>query len=104
QRLAMEVVDDMKLAKILKLGGFRSCIGVAQEYVSIRWHSGVGNLIRGVTKNFFAAMGYSLPMALAALLGMLVIEVVPVVAGMFGHGWIRWRAAPSVVIALGLVL
>jgi hypothetical protein len=104
RRLAMEVVDDMKLAKILKLGGFRSCIGVAQEYVSLRWHSGVGNLIRGVTKNFFAAMGYSLPMALAALLGMLVIQVVPVAAVIFGHGWIRWLAAPSVLIALGLHL
>jgi glycosyltransferase involved in cell wall biosynthesis len=102
RRLAMEVVDDMKLGKIVKLGGFRSCIGVAQEYVSIRWHAGVGNVIRGVTKNFFAALGYRLPFVIAALCGMLLTNVAPFVAVIWGHGWIRGLAAVSLVIALGL--
>jgi hypothetical protein len=101
KRLAMEVVDDMKLGKMVKLGGFRSCIGVAEEFVSIRWQAGVGNLIRGVTKNFFAALGYRLPLFLAALCGMLLTNVVPFVAVIFGHGWVRGLAAVSVVIALG---
>src|SRR5262249_51176913 len=53
-RLAMEVVDDMKLGKIVKQAGFRSGAALAQSFVSVRWHSGLGNIIRGVTKNFFA--------------------------------------------------
>jgi glycosyltransferase involved in cell wall biosynthesis len=101
KRLAMEVVDDMKLGKMVKLGKFRSCIGVAQEFVSIRWQAGVGNLIRGVTKNFFAALGYRLPLFLAALCGMLLTNVAPFVAMIFGHGWVRGLATVSVVIALG---
>jgi glycosyltransferase involved in cell wall biosynthesis len=101
KRLAMEVVDDMKLGKMVKLGRFRSCIGVAQEFVSIRWHSGVGNVIRGVTKNFFAALGYRLPLFLVALCGMLLTNVAPFVAVILGHGWVRGLAAVSVVIALG---
>ena len=82
RRLAMEVVDDMKLGKMVKLGGFRSCIGVAEKYVSMRWHSGVGNVIRGVTKNFFAALGYNVPFVVAALCGMLVTNVAPFVRGL----------------------
>jgi len=100
KRLAMEVVDDMKLGKIVKLGGFRSCVGVAEHFVSVRWQSGVGNLIRGVTKNFFAALSYRLPMATVALLGMLLVNIVPFVAVIFGHGWVRGIAAVSVVIAM----
>src|ERR1700719_4402968 len=57
RRLAVEVVDDMKLGKIVKQAGFRSSVGVAQDAVVIRWHAGLGNLVRGVTKNFFAALG-----------------------------------------------
>jgi glycosyltransferase involved in cell wall biosynthesis len=101
RRLAMEVVDDMKLGKLVKQGGFRSCIGVAEQYVSIRWHSGVRNVIRGVTKNFFAALGYNVPLVLAAICGMLLTNVAPFVAVVIGDGWVRGLAAVAVVLALG---
>jgi glycosyltransferase involved in cell wall biosynthesis len=100
RRLAMEVVDDMKLGKLVKRGGFRSCVGVAQEYVSVRWHAGLGNLIRGVTKNLFAGLGYSVWFVIAAICGMLLTNVAPFVGVIWGHGWVRGLAAISVVSAL----
>jgi glycosyltransferase involved in cell wall biosynthesis len=100
RRLAMEVVDDMKLGKLVKRSGFRSCVGIAQEFVSLRWHAGARNVIRGVTKNFFAAFGYSLPFAAAAFFGMLLLNVVPFIAVFAGHGWIRIFASIAVVVAL----
>ena len=100
KRLAMEVVDDMKLGKILKLGGHRSCVGVAVGFVAVRWQSGFRNLIHGVTKNFFAALNYSVPFAAAAIVGMLLTNFAPFVAVIFGHGWVRILAGVSVAIAL----
>jgi glycosyltransferase involved in cell wall biosynthesis len=100
RRLAMEVVDDMKLGKLVKQYGFRTCIGVAQDAVVVRWHAGLGNLIRGVTKNFFAALGYSLPLVILATTGLLVLNVLPFLGVIFGHGWIRILAGIAVVIAL----
>ena len=100
KRLAMEVVDDMKLGKILKLGGHRSCVGVAVGFLAVRWQSGFRNLIHGVTKNFFAALNYSIPFAAAAITGMLLTNFAPFVAVIFGHGWVRIFAAISVGIAL----
>jgi len=100
RRLAMEVVDDMKLGKLVKQSGFRSCVGIAQEFVAVRWHAGAGNVIRGVTKNFFAAFGYNLPFAVVALAGMLLLNVVPFFAVVAGHGWIRIFSAIAVVSAL----
>jgi glycosyltransferase involved in cell wall biosynthesis len=100
KRLAMEVVDDMKLGKILKLGGYRSCVGTGVGYLAVRWQSGFGNLIRGVTKNFFAGVGYSVPLAVLAIVAMLLTNVAPFVAVIFGHGWVRILAAVSVAVAL----
>ena len=59
RRLRMDVIEDMKLGKLIKMAGFRSGVAVAQDMVSVRWHSGVRNVIRGVTKNFFAACHYN---------------------------------------------
>jgi Glycosyl transferase family 2 len=100
RRLAMEVVDDMMLGKMLKQEGFRSGVGVAQEFVSVRWHAGLGNLIRGVTKNFFAALGYNVPFVVAATAAVLLLNVAPFVGVIWGHGWVRVLAGISVAIAL----
>jgi glycosyltransferase involved in cell wall biosynthesis len=101
RRLAMEVVDDMKLGKLVKQSGFRTCVGVAQESLVVRWQAGLGNLIRGVTKNFFAALGYNVPFVIVAIGGMLLMNVAPFVGVIFAHGWVRILAGIAVLIALG---
>jgi glycosyltransferase involved in cell wall biosynthesis len=100
RRLAMEVVDDMKLGKLVKQSGFRSCVAIAGEFVSVRWHAGARNVIRGVTKNLFAALGYNMAFAVAALAGVLLLNVVPFLAIFAAHGWIRIFAAVAVGVAL----
>lgn len=102
RRLAMEVVDDMKLGKLVKLGGFRSGVAVATDFVVVRWHAGIGNMIRGVTKNFYAAFGYNLAFAAVAVAGMLLTNVAPFISMFAGHGWIRLFSAVAVIIALFL--
>jgi len=100
RRLAMEVIDDMKLGKIVKQAGFRSGCAVAQDLVAVRWHAGVGNLVRGVTKNFFAGAGYDLRLVTVQLAVLLVMDILPFVGVVFGHGWIRAFSAIAVLIAL----
>jgi glycosyltransferase involved in cell wall biosynthesis len=100
RRLAMEVVDDMKLGKIVKQAGFRSDCGVAEDFVVVRWHAGLGNLVRGVTKNFFAGAGYNLMLVTAQLAGLLVMNVLPFAGIIFAHGWIRLFCAIAVVVAV----
>ena len=96
----MEVVDDMKLGKIVKLAGFRSGVAVARDYVVVRWHAGAGNLIRGVTKNFFAAAGFSLWQVSTAVAGSLLVNFVPFVGLPFLRGWAFWLDFTAVMIML----
>lgn len=100
RRLAMEVIDDMKLGKLIKQSGFRSGVGIGQDSVIVRWHAGLGNLVRGVTKNFFAGAGYNLGIVGLAIAGLLLTSVAPFLALLFGHGWIRVFAAVAAVIAV----
>jgi hypothetical protein len=100
QRLAMEVIDDMKLGKIVKQAGFRSGVAVAQDFVSVRWHAGARNLINGVTKNFFAGSGFSVARVTASILGLLLMNVLPFAGLIFGHGWVRILAGICVLIVL----
>jgi hypothetical protein len=102
RRLAMEVVDDMKLGKLVKQSGFRSCVAIAQDFVSVRWHAGARNVIRGVTKNLFAALGYNLVLAVVSLTGVFLLNVVPFFTVFAGHGWIRFFSAIAVAVALGV--
>ena len=100
KKLAMEIVDDLKLAKIMKQAGAKSCVGVANEHVSLRWHAGIRNIVRGVTKNFFAAAGYSLFMVTAHCLIIVLVSLLPFLAVAFLHGWARGFAIFSIVIAI----
>ncbi len=87
QRLAMEVIDDIKLGKLVKESGLRSGVATGGNAVSVHWHSGLGNTIRGTTKNFFAATGFRLWLITAQILGTLLMFVFPVLALPFVRGW-----------------
>jgi glycosyltransferase involved in cell wall biosynthesis len=103
RRLAMEVIDDMKLGKIVRQAGFPSTVGVSGEAVVVRWQSGLGNLLRGTTKNFFAAFGYNVAFALLSLCMMVVANVLPWLGVAFGSGWIRILAAIAAGIGLAFL-
>jgi glycosyltransferase involved in cell wall biosynthesis len=100
RRLAMEVIDDMKLGKIVKLAGFRSGVAVAENFVAVRWHAGAGNIIRGLTKNFFASAQFNVWYTGLVVAALLLVHVLPFVALPFVHGWRLVFALVAVAIAL----
>jgi glycosyltransferase involved in cell wall biosynthesis len=100
RRLAMEVVDDMKLGKLVKQKGFHSGMARAGDDVSVHWHSGVRNIIRGTTKNFFAFAGFSLWMVSTQIFGLIMMCIFPWVALPFVHGWALLFAGIAVGLAI----
>jgi glycosyltransferase involved in cell wall biosynthesis len=102
RRLRMDVIEDMKLGKLIKMAGFRSGMAVAGEGVRVRWHSGARGVIRGVTKNFFAACHYNSFFALAALSFTLLMSVLPFFGIIFATGWARGFAAAAAIAAIGI--
>ena len=104
RRLALEVIDDVKLGKMIKLGGFRSGVAIAKGSVSVRWHAGLGNLVRGVEKNFFAGAEFKVSQVLLQVLALLIFNVAPVLGVIFGHGWMRIYAAVALLVPVGFLV
>lgn len=101
RRLRMEVIDDMKLGKLIKESGFSSGAARAGESVSVHWHDGVRNIVLGTTKNFFATSGFSVPRTLFRMFGLLLMCVLPVCALPFVRGWVL--AFDAVAVALPVI-
>jgi hypothetical protein len=69
----------MALGKILKEKGARQTFARHDGLASVRWHPGVGGLIRGVEKNAFPAARYNIPLGATAPWLMLWIGWAPVI-------------------------
>jgi cellulose synthase/poly-beta-1,6-N-acetylglucosamine synthase-like glycosyltransferase len=98
RRLAMEVVDDVKVGKLVKQAGLRSGVAKAGRAVCVYWHAGLGNIIRGTTKNFYATAGFRLWVACGQVAGILLMFVLPWVALPFVHGWARGFAVVAIAL------
>jgi hypothetical protein len=100
RRLAMEVVDDMKLGKIVKMARLRSGVAVATNFVSVAWHLGLRNLVQGTEKNFFAGAQFRVPVAATQIGALVIMNVAPVVGILFAQGWMRIFA--TIALAAGM--
>jgi glycosyltransferase involved in cell wall biosynthesis len=98
-RIAMRPDDDMKLGKIIKLGGYRQDIVLGADFISVEWYSSVGELVHGLEKNSFAGLNYNLALVIAASVGQLIVLLWPVVA-LFVTGGATWWLNLGTVIAM----
>jgi glycosyltransferase involved in cell wall biosynthesis len=95
--LRMEVLDDMKLGKVIKNAGFRQRNVFGEDLISIRWAKGAMGVVDNLTKNFFAILSFQWWRALASVFGLLFLNLGPFVGVWLADGWQR---APY-AIALG---
>lgn len=77
RRIALRPDDDMKLGKILKQAGFRQDALWGRGAVRVTWYHSLRELVRGLEKNAFAAIEYSVPVSLVGGLAQLAGGVAP---------------------------
>lgn len=58
--LRLDIIDDYKLGKHVKMSGLKQDILLAEDLVSLRWRNGVWDLVKGLEKNMFASLNYSI--------------------------------------------
>ncbi len=94
----------MRLAQALKFAGYRTRFLLGRDAVSVRWQVGLGGMVRGLEKNFFAVLGFRLERVLVVVPGLLVVGVAPFVGLFVGPWWARLVCAAgigAVAITLG---
>jgi len=86
-RLRMEVVDDVKVGKLMQNAGFASRPALCGKRVSVYWHHGVAATVRGTEKNFFATCQYKLSAAAGQVLALLLAVEFPWIALLVAYSW-----------------
>jgi glycosyltransferase involved in cell wall biosynthesis len=87
--LRMEVLDDMKLGKLVKNAGFKQRVVFGEDLISIRWAHGAMGVVNNLTKNFFAVLSFQWPRALASVFGLAFLNLMPFIGVWWAHGWAR---------------
>lgn len=99
--LRMEVLDDMKLGKVVKKAGFAQRNVFGGDLISIRWAHGAMGVVHNLTKNFFAVLSFRWPLTLLGAFGLAFLNLLPFVGVWMAHGWAR---GPYFVALLSIFL
>jgi glycosyltransferase involved in cell wall biosynthesis len=87
--LRFEVLDDMKLGKVVKNAGYAQRNVFGADLISIRWAKGAMGVVDNLTKNFFALMSFQWPRALASCFALAFLNLMPFAGVLLAHGWAR---------------
>jgi cellulose synthase/poly-beta-1,6-N-acetylglucosamine synthase-like glycosyltransferase len=95
--LRMEVLDDMKLGKVVKKAGYAQRNVFGGNLISIRWAHGAMGVVDNLTKNFFAVLSFQWWRTVLSAIGLAFLNFGPFLGVWLAQGWAR---APYAV-ALG---
>ncbi len=87
--LRMEVLDDMKLGKVVKNAGFAQRNVFGGGLLSIRWAEGAFGIVNNLTKNFFAVMSFQWWRTVASAVALAFLNLMPFAGIWFATGWSR---------------
>ena len=96
--LPMEVVDDVKLGKIIKQNGFKTQLLDGSDLISVRWVVGLPGVINSLAKNAFAGFEYSLPAAIGGIIALAYTGLYPLLALLLPGHFTRLMALAVLVI------
>jgi glycosyltransferase involved in cell wall biosynthesis len=87
--LRMEVVDDMKLGKVVKNAGFAQRNVFGEDLISLHWAKGAFGVVNNLTKNFFAVLSFQWWRTVITVAGLGFLNLWVFVGVWLAHGWAR---------------
>jgi cellulose synthase/poly-beta-1,6-N-acetylglucosamine synthase-like glycosyltransferase len=108
EALRMEVLDDMKLGKVVKKAGFAQRNVFGGDLISIRWAHGAMGVVNNLTKNFFAVLSFQWWRTVLSAIALGFLNFGPFLGVWMAHGWARVPYAAALgamfLIYLGMSL
>ena len=98
--IALAIADDLQLGQLLKRNGNRQDFVSAQDYLSLEWYSSARDMVRGLTKNFFAVLQFSVFRVTAVTAAMTVCYLGPPIGALAATGVARQLFALATLFTL----
>jgi cellulose synthase/poly-beta-1,6-N-acetylglucosamine synthase-like glycosyltransferase len=89
ERLRMEVLDDMKLGKVVKEAGHAQRNVFGEDLISLYWARGTWGMVRNLSKNFFAILSFQWPRTLLTCVTLAFLNLWPFAGLWLAHGRAR---------------
>jgi glycosyltransferase involved in cell wall biosynthesis len=89
EALRMEVLDDMKLGKVVKKAGFAQRNVFGDDLISIHWAKGAMGIVNNLTKNFFAVLSFQWWRTVLSAMALVFVNLMPFLGVFVAHGWVR---------------
>jgi glycosyltransferase involved in cell wall biosynthesis len=89
EALRMEILDDMKLGKVIKNAGYAQRNVFGEDLISLRWAKGAMGVVNNLTKNFFAVLSFQWWRTVASIIGLGFLNLGPFLGVWLAHGWSR---------------
>jgi len=102
QALRFEVLDDMKLGKIVKASGYAQRNVYGEDLISLRWAKGALGVVDNLTKNFFAIVSFQWWRMLLSAFALAFLNLMPFLGVFLAHGWERLPYSAALVCMLGI--
>jgi glycosyltransferase involved in cell wall biosynthesis len=100
QAIAMRPDDDMKLGKLIKLGGYRQEVLFGRDMLQVEWYPSIRGMIDGLMKNAFAGVNYSVLAIVVSSVAQFLLNVWPFLGLFLTHGITRILNAVIVLIIM----
>ena len=104
--IRLDILDDVKLGKLVKQSGFRSDMLLASEFLQVRWQTSAWGVIRGLEKNAFASQDYSVAILFRSTLIFSMVFILPYLGACWFQDAQRWgyvAAIAFVHVAFGWI-
>jgi glycosyltransferase involved in cell wall biosynthesis len=102
QALRMEVVDDMKLGKLIKNAGYAQRNVFGEDLISLHWVRGTFGIVENLTKNFYALLSFQWPRTVASIFALAFLNLGPFLGLWLAHGWARLPYAIALASIFGI--
>ena len=105
----LDVADDLALGEAMKRSGARCFVAAGHGLLGLEWYASFGEMKRGLEKNTFAPVEFSLARLALMVVPVFLIELSPWLAVALPHGvgWVTiagWTAlAAGVAVGIGIV-
>jgi glycosyltransferase involved in cell wall biosynthesis len=96
--LRMMIIDDVGLGALAKRNGVPVFVADGAEVVRVRWYPSLMSMIRGLEKNAFAGLRYSLRRTILASVAVLALYWGPLLFLIFGPLLAKISALPAVLL------
>lgn len=77
ERIRLRPDDDIKLGKLIKQAGHRQAFAEGSGLITVPWYATARGMIRGLEKNAFPYLDYSVALTVGAILLMLTLNLLP---------------------------